>query len=200
MSNYAALIDTLSISGSRLTDGTANASGTVYSDGYMTPRFAVVDVPDCSGMDAIVGGDDVPALTGCESSFDRHYVGGLELGPRSVFSDRCQHRVFAAPHASAFGTHVSGVVRMRSEEEMIGVGTGRIVAAVTDEQTRRNVTAVNDPRCPLRRDVRMSLGTIKQNSAVAELAPITGPVPAAIAPNNHSFEPLGERFHGVRLP
>lgn len=45
MSNYAALIDTLSISGSRLTDGTANASGTVYffMPGTNTPVSVYAD-------------------------------------------------------------------------------------------------------------------------------------------------------------
>lgn len=52
----------------------------------------------------------------------------------------------------AFGDAVVHIVRLRPEEQVIGIDAGRHIAAVTDAQTRRNGTVCQLPREPVRVD------------------------------------------------
>lgn len=102
-------------------------------------------------------------------------LGGLSTAPNLLDLLRVQN---AAKYTPILGVHIGHVIRLRAEEQMPGVNTTRIVAAVQNEQPALYGADVKH----VRQSMREKPLTARIHGAVACLYPPRAPLPARFAP------------------
>lgn len=145
MANYAALLQSLVISGSRKSDGTANASGKVASMLQVCPRSSQNGIAYGRDGDAVLASHRREGFTATGAATDVYHVRRGELGEVVATASRRSRAKPAAFVAASLGHHVSGVVRRSPEKQMAGTNALSVVAPVENEAIGRNRPSQHPP-------------------------------------------------------
>lgn len=103
----------------------------------------------------VVPMDRSRAFSACMPRADISHIGFAQLRKVLSFPIGVVRRV----RVSSLGKHIQGIISVISQEEMIGVDAGRVIALVEDAQTFRNRAVVEFPREPMGRDDQSRFGS-----------------------------------------